>query len=137
MLKALYVAGGIQDAAEKIDHSSPRPAVVPEDVTPEYGAYVGALCVGCHGAGLSGGRIPGTPPSWPPAANLTTAPDSAMQHYESAGAFRTMMRSGKRPDGSKINTVMPFESLMRMNDLELDAVFAFLKKTQPRTTGTR
>ena len=137
MAKALYVAGGIPDAAEKIDHSLPPPSAVPEGVTPEYGAYVGALCVGCHGSGLSGGRVPGTPPSWPPAANITTAPDSSMQHYPSTEQFRAMMRSGKRPDGSKISTVMPVDSFARMSDLELDALFTFLKKAPPRTTGTR
>ena len=70
-VKALYSAGAIQDAAEKIDHSLPPATPVPEAVTPEHGKYVANLCMGCHGTGLSGGKIPGGPPSWPAASNLT------------------------------------------------------------------
>lgn len=137
LLKALYVFGVVRDAAEKIDHSLPPPATVPEGPTPQYGAYIATMCTGCHGPGFSGGKIPGTPPSWPAAANLTTAPDSGMSRYEAPEQFRDMMRSGKRRDGSAVSNVMPFSSLRRMHDVELDALFQFLKSTAPRTTGTR
>ena len=68
MVKALYAAGVIRDAAEKIDHRLPPSAPVPEGATAQHGAYVANACIGCHGAGLAGGKIPGTPPDWPPAA---------------------------------------------------------------------
>ena len=135
MVKALYAFGIATDAAEKIDHTRPAPKQVPRD-DHEQGAYVATTCAGCHGQGLAGGKIPGAPPSWPAAANLTSAPDSAMARYSSAEAFREMMRSGKRADGTPIS-VMPFESLRAMNDAELDSLFGFLKTLQPKASGTR
>ena len=44
------------------------------------------------------------------AANLTSAPDSGMAHYTTAEQFKSMLRTGKRPDGSAVSTVMPFKS---------------------------
>jgi mono/diheme cytochrome c family protein len=137
LLNALYVVGVVKDAAEKIDHTQAPVVTIEQAVSPAYGAYLARTCTGCHGQGLAGGKIPGTPPSWPPAANLTTAPDSGMHPYRSREQFRQMMRSGKRPDGTAVSTVMPFKSLRHMNDLELDALFEFLKSTAPKASGTR
>ncbi|MDY6944310.1 MAG: c-type cytochrome [Pseudomonadota bacterium] len=135
LLKALYAFGVATDAAEKIDHSKPAPARVPTDPHSQ-GEYIAKTCAGCHGAGLAGGKIPGAPPTWPAAANLTPATDAAMNRYGSAEQFRQMMRSGKRADGTSI-AVMPFESLRAMSDGELEALFGFLKTLQPKASGTR
>jgi mono/diheme cytochrome c family protein len=136
LVKALYVAGIAQDASEKIDHTKVAPTRVPDD-THAQGEYISKTCVGCHGQGFSGGPIPGAPPTWPAAANLTSATDSAMTiRYPSFEQFRQMMRTGKRADGTSIG-VMPFESLSGMSDEELNALFGFLKTLQPRTSGTR
>jgi hypothetical protein len=48
-----------------------------------------------------------------------------------------MLRTGKRPDGSAVNDVMPFKSLAYMNDGEIDALFAFLKSLDARPFGQR
>jgi mono/diheme cytochrome c family protein len=136
LVKALYVAGIAQDASEKIDHTKVPPTRVPEDMHAQ-GEYISKTCVGCHGQGFSGGPIPGAPPSWPAAANLTSSPDSPMTtRYASLEQFRQMMRTGKRADGTSIG-VMPFESLRAMSDAELDALFGFLKTLQPKASGTR
>jgi mono/diheme cytochrome c family protein len=135
MVKALYAFGVATDAAEKIDHTRPAPTHAPVGEQ-EQGAYVATTCTGCHGEGFSGGKIPGAPPTWPAAANLTSAADGVMGRYSSAEAFREMMRSGKRADGTPI-AVMPFESLRQMSDAELDALFGFLKGLQPKNSGTR
>ena len=135
-IKAAYLFGAIKDAAEKIDHTAPAPQAVPDELIAR-GRYVAQGCTGCHGPHYSGGKIPGAPPAWPAAANLTSAPDSAMAHYTSAEQFRSMLRTGKRPDGSAINDVMPFKSLAYMNDGEIDAVFAFLKTLEARPSGQR
>jgi mono/diheme cytochrome c family protein len=136
LVKALYVVGIAQDASEKIDHTKVAPTRVPVD-THAQGEYISKTCVGCHGQGFSGGPIPGAPPAWPAAANLTSATDSAMTtRYPSIDQFRQMMRTGKRADGTSIG-VMPFESLRVMSDAELDALFGFLKNLQPKTSGTR
>ena len=54
-----------------------------------------------------GGRIPGAPPDWPAAANLTPGIGSAMLRYGSAEAFRTMLRTGRlaAPFHSRVFTV--------------------------------
>lgn len=101
-VKAFYGAGLVQDAAEKIDHTLPVSRPVPEAVTAEHGAYLANSCIGCHGAGLSGGKVPGGPPDWPATANLTTGEGSAMTLYPTPDSFVAMLRSGKRPDGSAI-----------------------------------
>lgn len=125
-MKAAYLFGAIKDAAEKIDHTAPPPAAVPDDLLAR-GQYIAQGCTGCHGPRFSGGKIPGAPPAWPEAANLTSAPDSAMARYTTAEQFKSMLRTGKRPDGSAVSTVMPFKALAYMNDSEIDALFTFLK----------
>lgn len=135
IMKALYAFGLFKDSAEKIDHSRSALTRVPEDIH-EKGEYVANVCAGCHGAGLAGGKIPGAPPDWPVAANLTTAPDGAMARYSTLDAFREMMRTGKRTDGSSI-AIMPFENFKAMNDTELDALFTFLKTLPPKASGSR
>jgi mono/diheme cytochrome c family protein len=136
-VKALYAAGVIHDAAEIIDHALPPSQPVAEAPTAVHGAYVANACIGCHGAGLSGGRIPGAPPEWPAAANLTPGDGSAMAHYADAGAFVQMLRSGQRPDGSAISRVMPFESLQALNDTDAQALYLHLKALAPRAAGNR
>ena len=72
--RALYVAGRLPLLpAERLEHDAARSDAVAEGETAEYGAYLALTggCVGCHGTGLSDGRIPGTPPIFPPATNLT------------------------------------------------------------------
>jgi mono/diheme cytochrome c family protein len=125
-VRALYGAGAIKDAAAKIDHSLPTQQPVSEGVTVEHGQYVANMCKGCHGAELAGGRIPGGPPDWPPAAKLTKGEGNAMERYATAESMIAMFRSGKRADGSAVQ-VMPFESLAKMNDTDLRALHLYLK----------
>jgi len=134
---ALYGIGAIQDAAEKIDHTLAPATPVAGGVTVAHGAYVANACIGCHGAHLSGGKIPGAPPAWPAAANLTPGRGSAMGVYSTPEAFMAMMRNGRRPDGSAISSVMPFASLGQMNDTDLRALHAFLHSLAPRDAGER
>lgn len=135
-VRVLYGLGLIQDAAAKIDHALPPAAPVPEGPTAEHGRYVAQMCVGCHGEGYGGGKIPGGPPDWPAAANLTPGRGSAMAHYAGAEAFMAMMKSGKRPDGSAI-AVMPFASLSQLNEVDLRGLHAFLLTLPARDAGSR
>ncbi len=136
IVRALYGAGLIRDAAEKIDHALPPSTPVAEAATPEHGAYVANACIGCHGPGLSGGRIPGAPPEWPPAANLTPGEGSVMPRYVDAKSFVAMIRSGLRPDGSAVSTVMPFGALSEMSEVDLEAIYQHLKQLAPRAAGS-
>jgi mono/diheme cytochrome c family protein len=134
--RVLYGFGAIPDAAERIDHSLPPAQPVAEAVDARHGAYVANMCIGCHGEHLSGGKIPGGPPDWPPAANITPGENSAMPRYKDANQFVAMLRSGKRPDGTPIK-VMPFESLAKMNDTDALALYEFLKTVPPKKDGGR
>jgi len=125
-VRALYGAGLIKDAAAKVDHSLPTQAPVAEGATLEHGQYVANMCKGCHGPELAGGKIPGGPPDWPPAAKLTKGDGNAMDRYPSAESLISMFRNGKRADGSAVQ-VMPFESLAKMNDTDLRALHLYLK----------
>ena len=46
-----------------------------------------------------------------------------------------MLRSGRRPDGSAISTVMPFSSLRELNDTDARALYLHLKALPPRAYG--
>jgi cytochrome c553 len=135
-VRVLYGFGAIPPAVEKIDHLLPPAQPVAEGVTPEHGAYVAAMCTGCHGANFAGGRIPGAPPDWPAASNLTPGNAGVLARYPSADAFVAMLRSGQRPDGSRIK-VMPFEALGALNDTDARAVYSFLKTLAPLPAGGR
>jgi mono/diheme cytochrome c family protein len=131
----LYGYGVIRDAAQKIDHTLPPAPAVPATVSLAHGAYVANACIGCHGAQLSGGKVPGGPPDWPAAANLTPGKDSVMPRYRDAEAFGRMLRTGLRPDGGAINRAMPFESLREMNNTDVQALYAYLKSAPARDAG--
>jgi len=133
-VKALYAAGVVKDAAEKIDHSLPPATPVAEGVTAEHGKYVANLCLGCHGPGLAGGKIPGGPPDWPAASNLTPGPGTVMTAYDTADKLKAMFRSGKRANGTPI-AVMPFDTLRELNDTDVAAVLAYLKTLPPLPAG--
>jgi mono/diheme cytochrome c family protein len=137
LVRALYGVGLIQDSSERIDHRKPPSAPIAVAPTVGHGAYVAAMCVGCHGAAFSGGRIPGTPPDWPPAANLTPGEGGLLARYADAAQFAAMMRSGKRPDGSEVSKVMPFAALAAMTDVDLEAMYAYLKTLPAKKTGER
>ncbi len=136
-VRALYGLGMMKDSAANIDHSLPPEQPVPEGVTVAHGRYVANMCMGCHGPHLSGGKIPGTPPEWPAASNITPGKGSVLPRYLTADAFVAMLRSGRRPDGSAISPVMPFEALKHMNDTDARALYAYLQTVPPRPAGER
>jgi mono/diheme cytochrome c family protein len=130
--RVLYGYGAVPEAAEHIDHRAPPQAPVAEGVSVEHGKYVANLCLGCHGANLEGGKRPGTPPDWPPAARLVAGAGNVMaDRYADAGAFVTMLKTGKRPDGSTI-AVMPFETLRELSDTDARAMHVYLRSLAGR-----
>jgi mono/diheme cytochrome c family protein len=135
-VRVLYGLGAIPDAASLIDHRLAPEKPVPEGATVEHGRYVAQMCTGCHGAGFGGGKVPSGPPEWPAASNLTPGEGSVMSRYPDAAAFAKMLRSGQRPDGSKI-AVMPFEALAGMNEADVNGMYVFLKSLPPKPQGSR
>jgi mono/diheme cytochrome c family protein len=129
--RALFVAGKLPFLhAERIDHSKSAAMSVVPGATVEYGKYVAAVgCQGCHGPALAGGPIVGGAPNWPPAANLT--PAGSLKGWTEDG-FTAFMRTGKRPNGTPVNEVMPIRLTKKMTDEEIRALWLYLK-TLPAT----
>jgi mono/diheme cytochrome c family protein len=127
--RVLYGYGLVGDAADRIDHTKPPELPVPEGVTVQHGRYVVQACIGCHGPALAGGRIPGAPPDWPAAPGLAPGAGGVMARYADVQAFRAMMTSGRRPDGSAV-AVMPFQALARLSEVDLQALHLFLQSGQ-------
>jgi mono/diheme cytochrome c family protein len=133
--RVLLATGKMKLAADTIDHAHLQPATVTAAVTVEYGRYIAAGCVGCHGPNYSGGKIDIGPPDWPPAANLTPHASGHLAKWTEADFLNTL-RTMKRPDGTDLNPVMP-KAFGQMNDVELKALFMFLKSLPAVETGKR
>lgn len=134
LIKVLDVAGQVQVyPASIIDHQATHAAHLDAEPTPAYGKYMASTCTGCHGMGLSGGRIPGTPPDWPVAANITP---TGIGHYTREDLTR-LLRTGVRPDGSQVVDGMPWRFTRSLSDTEIAAIYAYLKTVPPRPFGNR
>jgi len=135
--RAMYLIGGEIHLfpARLIDHSKPIPETVANRPPVELGEYLAATCTGCHGAGFSGGAIPGVPPNWPEATNLTKG--GALASY-STSDFISTMRTGVTPDGRELESqFMPWGVFGQMTDEELSGLFTYLQSLPERDTGSR
>jgi cytochrome c553 len=133
--RGLMAAGAIKLSAEEIDHAGVRPAVIIPGLTVAYGRYVANSCTGCHGPNFSGGKIASGPPDWPPAANLTPHEDGKLRGWSEAD-FLQALRTGKRPDGTEINPVMP-RAFAQLNETEQKSIWMFLQTLPAAATGAR
>lgn len=135
VLRAMWIAGKVDPMpAAVIAHDAPHLKTAPVGNSVETGMYIAQNgCAGCHGATYSGGPIPGGPPDWKPAANITP---TGIGRY-SLENFRTILREGKRPDGSVVDSMMPVKATRQMTDDEIEAVFKFLNKVPPKEFGNR
>lgn len=133
--RGLVTGGVVRYAYDVIDHGRHAPATVPVAATAEYGKYLANVggCTGCHGPGLSGGKIPGAPPGFKPAANITP---TGIGHYTEADFFRAL-REGIRPGGVPIDSMMPFRLTKLMTDTEIKALYAYLRTVPPKEYGNR
>lgn len=122
--------------ARVIDQHAAHAATMTPAPTAEYGRYLAHTCSGCHGDHFSGGRVPGLPPSFPAAANITPDPATGIGKWTKVD-FYTAMREGRRPNGTSIDPFMPWATFKHMGDTELDALWAFLQTQSPRASGTR
>ena len=122
------------DVARMIDHAKVESPPAPEP-TAAYGSYLGRLCTGCHGEGLSGGPIPGAPPSIPIPLNLT--PDKTGLGDWSYEDFDKLMKTGVRKSGRQLNPFMPVDAWKNFDDTEMHALWAYLRTLQPTPFGTR
>lgn len=122
--------------ALRIDQHAKHAGAMAPTATVDYGRYLANSCTGCHGEHFSGGRVPGTPPSFPPARNITPDPGNGIGKWSKAD-FYAAVRTGKRPDGSTLNPFMPYKSFSTLTDMELDALWAYLQTVPARATSER
>jgi mono/diheme cytochrome c family protein len=122
--------------AELIPHDAPRPAAPDPGVTVEYGEYLTYSCKVCHGPTLSGGEIPGFPPEWPSAPNLTSGKGSRLPSWNEEG-FIEIIRTGQKHGRSINPDYMPWKSYRHMTDDELRAVYTYLQSLPPKDFGNR
>jgi cytochrome c553 len=134
--RLLYLTGQIRLlSAETVDHGAPHRQAPEAGPTAQYGEYLSYVsgCRDCHGDHLSGGRVPGTPSSFKPAANLTPA---GIGQYTQADFVRAL-REGVRPSGTPIDSFMPVRTTKLLSDDELHALYAYLRTVPPREYGNR
>lgn len=135
--RVLYLLGELPFlSAELIDHTAKPIKSSPKGDGAEHGKYLSATCIGCHGDHFSGGKIPGVPPEWPQAANLTPH-DSGLGKWSKA-QFVTLMRTGTRPDGRVLDPqYMPWKQFKNFSDEELNALWAHLQTLPAKPAGGR
>ena len=118
-----------------MDHQVPHLREPPQAaITPQFGGHLVQVCKGCHGPGLSGGKIEGDP-GMPIVANLT--PHATGLAGWTEADFIRAMREGKRRDGTAISDAMPWKAYGKMSDEELRAIYAYLTSVPPREKGNR
>jgi cytochrome c553 len=124
----------VLDVARRIDHANLPVAPAPEP-TAKYGSFLVRQCTGCHGEHLSGGRIPGTPPSIPATANLT--PDATGLAGWTFDDFEKLMRTAQRKSGKPLDPFMPVENWKNLDDTEMHALWAYLQTLPATPYGKR
>lgn len=138
VIRLMNVIGTVELAAQKIDHDAKRPPAPPAAPNAEYGAHLVKTggCIGCHGPGLSGGAIPGAPPDWKPALNLT--PDTSGLKTWTEDDFFRALRTGVAADGRSLDSkYMPWKATALMTDLEIKALWEYLKTVPAKAEGGR
>jgi mono/diheme cytochrome c family protein len=105
--------------------------------TVEYGSALAASCTGCHGANFSGGAIPGAP------IELVGIPLNLTPHETGLAGmtyeqFVAAMQRGIKRDGTVMDTTkMPWANFASLNEVETQALWAFLQQVEPREFGNR
>jgi mono/diheme cytochrome c family protein len=124
----------VMDVARHLSEAKPETAPAPAP-TAEYGRFVARLCTGCHGEHLSGGPIPGAPPSLPIPANITQH-ETGLKDW-SYQDFEKLLSQGVRKNGQPLNPFMPYEALAKMDEIEKKALWGHLRTVAPLPHGQR
>lgn len=122
-------------SADVVPLNRPHAATIKSENSAAYGSYIVSIggCLACHGSTLSGGKMPGSAPDDPPAANLTP---TGLGHYTDA-QLEQILRTGQRPDGTRLKDAMPWKYIAGMSTDEMGAVIKYLRSVPPREFGTR
>jgi mono/diheme cytochrome c family protein len=131
------VSGRVPDLipAERVSRQPPRLDAPQPSASPAYGAYLVETggCKVCHREDLSGGLHPLSLPEEPPPPDLTASGRLASWSEDD---FLRALRTGTTPDGQRMDDAwMPWRSISRMSDLELRAIFRFLRSLPGGTSA--
>lgn len=108
VLPIVAAAGLLPPAADKIDHTAPRPATPTAGATVEYGAYLSAVCTACHG-------------------NLIGNVVKTWKQEE----FVHTLQTGVLPDGKPFGPTMSSNTFREMTDPELSALWLYFTGDKP------
>jgi hypothetical protein len=122
------------DIARAVQNQPKEEPPAPEP-TRNYGRFLVRGCMGCHGDTLSGGRIPGAPPSIPAPLNLTMH-ETGIKDYAFED-FARVLKTGQRKNGKQLNPFMAIELTRNFDDVELRALWAELQARPPKPFGGR
>jgi mono/diheme cytochrome c family protein len=118
-----YFILGLHKFEDSVMGSVIKPiADVPEDSTSAYGEYLATYlgCGDCHGAALRGGVKGQLPPLGPDLVSLVQR-----KPYET---FELALRHGVHESGRAMDSQqMPWATLSRLTDLEVRAVYEYIK----------
>ena len=118
-----------QIPAEVIEHSGARQPAPESGVTVDYGRYLTRACTICHGEDLAGGPGAGA------GLDLTRRGELANWSQET---FIRAMRTGETPRNYQLDPeLMPWESVGKMTDDELKAMWLYLQSLPPKEYGNR
>jgi mono/diheme cytochrome c family protein len=133
--RVLLVAGQLPLViAPQVDQANAGGPGVSPAVSADYGKYMASFsCEGCHGAGLSGGHVPGTPPNFPNAANLT--PSGEVAGWTEAD-FQKAVQTGVNPSGRTLDSFMPYGTFKNLTNDEVQALWLFVHSVPARPAGT-
>ena len=102
LLAVAPAVGLFTPAAELIDHGTPRPADPAPGATIEYGRYLSATCVECHGKYVTG----------------------KLEKWKQADFIRAL-RTGVLPNGKPLGPTMSSKTFSEMNEMELSALWLY------------
>ena len=118
--------------ATQIDHTTPHAKTVDPDQVLEFGEHRATMCTICHGEDMAGGVPSFAEEGDPPAPNLTSEPTTGLADWGEED-FVQLMRTGRRPDGTAVDSMMPWFVFGQMSDQELGAVWTYLRSLPPKS----
>jgi len=113
----------------------PKDTAPPPAPTRDYGEFVVRLCTGCHGETLSGGPLPGAPPSLPVPLNITLH-ETGIKDY-TYDDFVKVLKTGVRKNGQKLDPFMAIDLTQNLDEIELKALWAAISARPPKAFGGR
>lgn len=112
-----------------IDHQAVGAATYDPADPLSYGRYLAQSCTACHRDDFGGGPVDFAEPGDPPARNLT--PDATGLAEWTREDFTRAITTGRRPDGSELDELMPWRSYAGLDPEQVDALWTYLRTVEP------